>query len=118
MVSIDEEYVKELKSWYAENGYITQVNIHNRDNPVAYTEQECNEIRTICNNSTEIDDEIIENKKVFEINYVPNMEIADGTNYELRFFLDDYKLWFPFLYYEDEKKMILNIDLKYEFVLK
>lgn len=109
LINWNEDDLEKIRRFYAQDGYENIV----IKSGGKFSADELTKIKQRCDNSTQIVNDLINNKAEFIINRadesISQMMIEDiGTDTEITYLLDDYELWFPFYYYylNDEYKLV------------
>lgn len=81
--------------------------------------EQLKEISDRCNNSTQIQDELINNRAEFSLNMCDTLMYAFDTDCEITYKLDDYQLYFALIYvYKNQEYRLISDDFRYEFELR
>ncbi|MCI6580450.1 MAG: hypothetical protein MSH15_00420 [Oscillospiraceae bacterium] len=123
LVDWDPELLEQIRQYYSTNGF-SNIMQQNSLRGINLTQQETDEINERCKNSTQIIDDLVNNRAEFIINKcdesLSQMMIEDvGTDTEITYKLDDYELWFPFNYhYINNEYKLTNQQFGWEFCLE
>lgn len=120
LVDFDEEIINEIIDFYKVNGVSKEALLFEQANPGEHLSREqLKEISDRCNNSTQIQDELINNRAEFSLNMCDTLMYAFDTDCEITYKLDDYQLYFALIYvYKNQEYRLISDDFRYEFELR